>query len=128
MQILFLSPTHPGKVHDKTIADSSPYPLPKGSYLLQDLGFLGFELKGVEIIMPHKKPPRNELTDEQKSANRDVSRIRVYIEHVISSIKRCRIVKDTMRLFKPGVRDLVMELCCSLHNLRAKLNPWKSMI
>jgi hypothetical protein len=29
---------------------------------------------------------------------------------VNSSVKRCRIVKDRIRLWKAGVRDLVMEL------------------
>src|SRR5947209_9358746 len=42
LTIEFLSPTHPGKVHDKRIADTTPYPLPQGSHLLQDLGFLAF--------------------------------------------------------------------------------------
>jgi hypothetical protein len=27
-------------------------------------------------------------------------------------------VKDRIRLWKQGVRDLVMELCCALHNGR----------
>ena len=50
------------------------------------------------------------------------------IEHVNSSVKRCRIVKDRMRLWKQGVRDLVMELCCALHNVRGRLTPWQPMI
>ena len=29
---------------------------------------------------------------------------------------------------KEGVRDLVMELCCALHNFRVRLNPWLPMI
>jgi hypothetical protein len=41
---------------------------------------------------------------------------------------RCRIVKDRIRLWKQGVRDLVMELCCALHNFRVRLNPWLPMI
>lgn len=126
--ILFLSPSHPGSVNDKTIADANPYPLPKGSYLMHDLGFLGFDLPGVTIIMPHKKPPGKELTDEQKTENRQVSRIRVFIEHVIASIKRCRMVRDTIRLIKEGTRDLVMNICCGLHNLRVDLQPWGSMV
>lgn len=128
LYILFLSITYPGSVNDKTIADLSKYPLPEGSYLMQDLGFQGFELPGVEIIMPYKKPPGGSLTPEQKEANREVSKVRVYIEHVMSSIKRCRIVRDTIRLLKQGVRDLVMEVCCGLHNLRVTLNPWGSMV
>jgi hypothetical protein len=41
---------------------------------------------------------------------------------------RCRIVKDRIRLWKQGVRDLVMELCCALHNFRVRLTPWQPMI
>jgi hypothetical protein len=26
------------------------------------------------------------------------------------------------------VRDLVMELCCALHNFRVRLHPWLPMI
>ena len=50
------------------------------------------------------------------------------IEHVNSSVKRCRIVKDRIRLWKLGIRDLVMEICCALHNFRVRLGPWQSMI
>jgi len=53
---------------------------------------------------------------------------RLRIEHVNSSVKRCRIVKDRLRLWKKGVRDLVMELCCALHNFRVRLNPWQPMV
>jgi hypothetical protein len=50
------------------------------------------------------------------------------MEHVNSNVKRCRIVKDRSRLWKAGVRDLVMEICCALHNFRVRLTPWQSMI
>jgi hypothetical protein len=43
-------------VHDKRIADATPYPLPARSRLLQDLGFLAFTLPQVDILMPTKKP------------------------------------------------------------------------
>ena len=33
-----------------------------------------------------------------------------------------------IRLWKEGVRDLVMELCCALHNFRVRLSPWQPMI
>jgi hypothetical protein len=128
MRILFVSSTHAGPMHDKTIADSTPYPLPEGSYLMQDLGFLGFDLKGVTIIMPAKKPRAGELTPDEKELNREVSSLRVRIEHVVSGIKRCRIVKDRIRLLREGVRDLVMEVCCALHNFRLRLRPWKALV
>jgi hypothetical protein len=45
-----------------------------------------------------------------------------------SSVKRCRIVKDRIRLWKAGIRDLVMERCGALHNFRVRLTPWQPMI
>ena len=61
-------------------------------------------------------------------ANQALHQRRLRIEHVNSSVKRCRMVKDRMRLWKQGVRDLVMELCCALHNFRVRLHPWLPMI
>jgi hypothetical protein len=125
---LFLSETFGGRVHDKRIAEATPYPLPAGSRLLQDLGFLAFTLPQVEILMPTKKPRGQELSLEQHVANQALNRRRRRIEHVHSSVKRCRIVKDRIRLWKEGIRDLVMELCCALHNFRARLTPWQPMV
>jgi hypothetical protein len=126
--ILFLSDTYGGRTHDKPIVDATPYPLPAGSRLLQDLGFLAFTLPEVAILMPTKKPRGQELTREQQWANQALNQRRLRIEHVNSSVKRCRIVKDRVRLWKQGVRDLVMELCCALHNFRVRLTPWQPMV
>jgi len=128
LTILFLSATAGGRVHEKRIADATPYPLPAGSRLLQDLGFLAFTLPQVEILMPVKKPRGQELTREQHRANQALHQRRLRIEHVHSRVKRCRIVKDRIRLWKEGVRDLVMELCCALHNFRVRLTPWQPMV
>ena len=46
------------------------------------------------------------------------SSARVVVEHTISGVKRCRIVKDILRLTKEGISDRVMEIACGLHNLR----------
>jgi hypothetical protein len=61
LTILFLSATHGGRVHDQPIAEATPSPLPAGSRLLQDLGFLAFTLPQVEILMPTKTPRGQEL-------------------------------------------------------------------
>jgi hypothetical protein len=126
--ILCLSDTYGGRVPDKPMADATPYPLPAGSGWLQDLGFLAFPLPEVEILMPTKKPRGAELTLEQQLANQALHHRRLRIEHVNRSIKRCRIVKDRIRLWKAGVRDLVMELCCALHTFRVRLTPWLPMV
>jgi hypothetical protein len=128
LTILFLSVTAGGHVHEKRIADMTPYPLPTGSRLLQDLGFLAFTLPQVEILMPTKKPRGQKLTLEHHVANQALNHRRRRIEHVHSSVKRCRIVKDRIRLWKKGIRDLVMELCCALHNFRVGLTPWQPMV
>jgi DDE superfamily endonuclease len=129
LRILFLSETHQGSVHDKRIADTTPYPLPAGSHLLQDRGLQAFTLEGVTIIQPTKKPRGKELTPEQKADNREVARRRVRIEHVNSSVKRCRMLKETIRMWKAGMRDMVMEIGCGLHNFRVRLTPsWTPMV
>ena len=125
-QVPFLSDTYEGSRHDKPIADQTAYPLPKGSALLQDLGFVGFTLADIEITMPHKKPRGGELTAEQKAENRLIAHRRVRVEHIICSSKRLRIVKDTIRLWKDTARAMVMEVCVGLHNFRLRLNPWPS--
>ena len=116
-----------GKKHDKKLADESHYQLPEGSVLLQDTGFQGFSLENVEIIQPKKKPKGKELTGEEKEKNREISSVRIRIEHVISGIKRCRIVKDKFRNYKKGFKDLVMEIACALHNFRLKFRPWRKV-
>jgi hypothetical protein len=126
--ILFLSDTYGGRCHDKRIADATPYPLPAGSRLLQELGFLAFTLPQVAILMPIKKPRGEELMREQQWSNQALHERRLWIEPVNRSVKRCRIVKDRLRLWKEGVRDLVMERCCALHNFRVRLPPWPPMI
>jgi hypothetical protein len=121
LRMLLLSATHPGRVHDTRLADTTPSPLPAGSQRRQDLGLQACTLDGVEIIQPTKTPRGKALTRAQKEGNRKISRRRVRIEHVNSSIKRCRMLKETVRLWKAGVRDMVMEIGCALHNLRVRL-------
>jgi hypothetical protein len=78
--------------------------------------------------MPTKKPCGEELTWERHLTNQALPQRRLRIEHVTSSVKRCRIVKARLRLWKQGGRDLVMALCCALHNCRVRLTPWQPMV
>jgi DDE superfamily endonuclease len=123
VRILLLRETHPGSVHDKRRAAPTPYPLPAGRHLLPALGVQAFTLEGVDIIQPTKKPRGKELTLEQKAGNREVSRRRVRLEQVNSRVKRCRMLKETIRLWKEGTRARVMESGCALQNFRVRLTP-----
>jgi hypothetical protein len=122
--ICFLSHTYEGKASDKSLAELSGYSLTPGSCLYQDKGFQGFFLQGITLVQPKQKPPGGELTPPEQATNRRISAIRIRIEHVIGGVKRYRIVKDKIRLLKDGIRDVVMETCCGLHNFRLQYRPW----
>ena len=126
--ILFLSDTYGGRIHEKPMADATPSPLPAGSRLVQDLGFLACTLPHVAILMPTKQPRGQELTLEQQRAHQALHQRRLWIEPVHRSAKRCRVVKDRIRLWKDGVRALVRERCCALHHFWGRLTPWQPMV
>ena len=49
-----------------------------------------------------------------------ISSARVVVENVIAEVKRCRMVKDILRLTTEGIADLVMEMARGLYNLRVR--------
>ena len=59
-----------------------------------------------------------ELTEIDKFMNKMISSVRIVVENVICGVKRCRIVKEPLRLTKEKISDVVMEIACGLHNLR----------
>lgn len=124
-QILYLSETYEGRVHDKKIADQENCHFPQNARLRLDLGYQGYRPEGVVILLPIKKPYRDKLTEQQKKFNQWVSRHRVVVEHAISGVKRCRIVKERARHFAARFRDQVMLTCTGLHNLRVN-SPQRS--
>jgi hypothetical protein len=113
-----LSQTYAGKHHDQKIADEESPIYPADIDMYKDTGFQGSEPEGVKTFQPQKKPRGKELTPEQKEHNRLISSIRIVIEHIISGMKRCRIVKDLFRNTKEQYDDLMMESACALHNFR----------
>jgi hypothetical protein len=117
-KILYLSETYEGSVHDKKICDEEPFEFQQETELLQDLGYKGHAPKNAVIQMPVKSSKYKKLTEGEKNDNKMKSSRRVAIEHAISGVKRCRVVKDKFRYRRYGYDDLVMELACGLHNLR----------
>ena len=107
--IIYLSKTVEGKKHDKRIADQEAIEYPAWTVMQQDTGFQGYARTGVVIKQPKKKPHGGELTTAEKQANRELSRVRVVIEHLISGAKRLPIVKEEMRLKVGQVSDDSME-------------------
>ena len=118
-RVVYLSPTAPGSVHDKTLADESGLGgFPADAVVLQDTGFRGYAVAGAQTYQPRKKPRGRELPAYSLATNKVSSRVRVGVEHAISGIKRCRIVADTFRCWRKGLVDEVMLAASGLQNLR----------
>jgi hypothetical protein len=117
-KVKYLSGTCEGKKHDKGICDEENLSFPGEITLYKDKGFQGYEPEGVNTKQPKKKPRGGELSVEEKVENAVISGVRVVVGHVISGVKRCRIVKDIFRNTKENFDDLVMEIACGLHNFR----------
>jgi hypothetical protein len=117
-KVKFLSETVEGKRHDKKLADKEEYEFPEGSKMWKDTGFQGYEPEGVETFQPKKKPRGQELTEQEKERNQELSSERVIVEHPIGGVKRSRIVHDTLRNPKDNYVDIVMETAWGLHNYR----------
>jgi len=117
-KVVYLGPTESGAKHDKKAADEAAIVYPANATLDQDTGFQGYAPAAVLVRQPKKKPRGQELSRADKFLNQIISSVRIEVEHVIAGIKRCRIVKDVLRLTTDGISDLVMEIACGLHNLR----------
>lgn len=119
-RIRALSPTYEGKASDKRIADAQQYRFPTGSKLWKDTGFQGYEPTNVICLQPKKKPPKGELTDDERATNRRYSRVRVRVEHAISGAKVFHIARDVFRNRRENYVDIVFETACGLHNWRIR--------
>lgn len=119
-QILYLSATVAGKVHDKALADEMELYFPPDGVLMQDLGYLGYSPANLRVVMPEKKAKSQVLSPEDKSFNHLISSMRVSVEHAISGIKRLGVVQEKIRLRIEHIHDRVMLIACGLHNLRVQ--------
>lgn len=117
--IVFFSHSYCGSVHDKKIADEEACTYPDKTRLRQDTGYQGYTVENVHIIQPFKKPKNKELTEQQKWYNTYVGQRRIVVEHCISGIKRCRIIKERCRL-SYRKRDEFALAAAALHNFRVK--------
>ena len=115
--ILFCGATVEGKMHDKKIADTQ-YSFPYECILQQDTGYQGYSPDNATITQPTKKSKGKELTEEQKAANREISRTRVIVEHAIGGAKILKIVREECRLRKNNFVGRIFHVAAGLHNWR----------
>jgi DDE superfamily endonuclease/Helix-turn-helix of DDE superfamily endonuclease len=109
-EILTLDAGHPGPRADLRIYEQSSvaeqFPQAKKQ---ADLAYLGT----ADLVVPQRKPRGKELTLEQRQANRQLARTRVYAEHGIRRIKGWRILRGEYRLptgLFPRVASVVVGL------------------
>ncbi len=125
--ILFLGRTFTGHNHDYTMLKAElPPELDwfSGLSVLVDLGYLGIQTDyaGEQIERPHKKPRKSKqhpdtcLTDAQKTENKALSQVRIFIEHAIGGMKRYNILVDRFRNHRKNFQDDVIAICAGLWN------------
>jgi hypothetical protein len=111
LRIAAVSPTSPGKVHDKKVYDRARVVVPKGVARYGDTGYQGTALR-----TPVKKKPGGQLTGRQRRGNRRLSRKRIAAEHGIGKMKIWRIAAERYR--NPLRRHtLILKNVAGLHNL-----------
>ena len=96
MQILCVYATK-GTVHDFKMFKSSLCYIHPNIQLLADLGYLGIDKVHQNVWIPYKNSKLKKLTKEQKKENKQLSGLRIYIEHVNRRCKIFKISKDTYR-------------------------------
>ena len=100
-RILSVSQTVEGKRHDKTLLEDDPILTltPPQATSVADTGYLGMDESApwIKFVIPRKKPPGGELTCQDKANNRQISSIRVRVEHPFAYLKHFNVLKQTFR-------------------------------
>lgn len=111
LRIAAVSPTAPGRVHDKRVYDRARVLVPAGVAGYGDTGYQGTALR-----TPVKRRPGQVLSPRQRRGNRRLSRKRIAAEHGIGKLKIWRIAAERYR--NPIRRHtLIMKNVAGLHNL-----------
>ncbi|MCC5651879.1 transposase family protein [Nostoc sp. XA013] len=66
---------------------------------------------GENITTPHKRKPKQELTQQQKDENKALSSNRIFIEHLIRLLKIFRIVLQRFRLKIETSEQIILTVC-----------------
>jgi len=110
VRVAAVSPTHPGKVHDKKVYDRTRTIVPRDVAGYGDTGYQGTRLR-----TPLKKKRGQKLSRRQRRGNRRISRKRIVAEHAIGKMKIWRIVSERFR--NPTRRHtLINKNVAGLHN------------
>jgi DDE superfamily endonuclease/Helix-turn-helix of DDE superfamily endonuclease len=117
-RVILLTKAKPGSVHDKRQLAEEPVVenIPENIPIEGDLGFQGLQNEFENIHLPHKKPKGKELTEQQKTENREFSSQRVKCEHAHAGIKRYNSVASIYRNRVTNFDDRLMLVAAGLWN------------
>lgn len=93
---------------------------------LFDKGYIGISGIYPTAVIPHKKPPHQELTDAQKNYNRIISEDRILVERWFGRLKgNWKIMSDTWPLNSNGLNDYAcyFRFCAALTNAHIVAHP-----
>ena len=98
-RILLVSPTKPGRRHDKRLADRIHLMkhIPGNIGVWGDSGFQGIQDLHPNTLVAKRGRKNRPLTAAEKRENRVISSFRVVVEHAIGGMKRYRVTTDTLR-------------------------------
>lgn len=123
--IHYLSGCYIGKTHDYALLKSEFSP--QKNWFSQhkvrvDLGYQGFEkdFECKKVIIPHKKPLKQELTELQIEENKQKSKKRIWVEHSIGGMKKYRFLADRLRAHDYSMYNDAIEICAGLWNFNLK--------
>lgn len=135
-RILAISEAVSGKMHDKRLSDEvkTLERLPDGCEVKADSGYQGLDKqvknettsdvteqkeaeskKRLSVSTSIKKPKGGQLTDEQKEFNRELSKVRVRIEHCIGWVKNWAIIATRFRC-DHAIYTPILKTVCGLVN------------
>jgi hypothetical protein len=98
-KIVSVSKSHKGRTHDFKIRKAEK-PLPINPIKLADSGYQGWQKLQRNVVLPYKKSKKKPLSKQQKEHNKQLSSMRMQIEHKIREIKIFKIIGEVYRNFQ----------------------------
>jgi hypothetical protein len=105
-----------GSTHDFRLFKENYAGIAATIHCLADTGYLGLTKLHANSQIPTKKSKLHPLTAEQKAANRDLARQRIFCEHIIGRLKVFRILSDRYRNRRKRF-NLRFNLIAAIYNL-----------
>jgi hypothetical protein len=129
-QIEAVSESVPGSTHDLTLLVGSGVlgGLGQGEAAMTDKGYVGVDkhYPDVEVVLPFKKPRKGELSERQRGHNREVSRHRIVVEHVMAQLNRFTVLRQVFRGKKRDRHSRVTRVVAKVVNRRLAVKPLKT--